>query len=1638
MEVRHKGLGRGFLCLLFTANYLLLSAQSFPVQIIPQVSPPPPIYFSDYADASTVNGPLRVQIILNDFEIANREIRLRTYFEGNGISFRSNDLVIGASQLFLEGGIPLVLTNVELAPYFSIENITGISPQTYGQSIPEGTYRFCFEVYDALTGNRLSQKSCAISAIFQNEPPFLIAPKNKIKVAETNPQHIIFQWTPRSINVSNVAYELSLIEIWDTQVNPQAAFFSSPPIFQVTTTATTYVYGPSDPLLLPGKNYAWQIRVRAKQGMDEVGLFKNQGRSEIFSFSYAGPCNLPININHEVKGSTNVNLIWDDFSTDIPEYTVRYRKKSHLDPFKGKGHDWFIGKTTTNQLTLWDLTAGTTYEYQVQKKCTVTDSDWSILKEFSTYIDNNESSVYECGIVPDFSLVNKDPLPKITSGKNFMAGDFPITITKVNGSNGRFTGKGYVTIPYLNNIRVGVEFTNILLNTDKQLVKGTVVTKYDPSLKSILDIDAVAETIDTVTDLVTEPLEGNNDLDEIRVNFTIPKDSIGNYIIVKDGMVTITNPINGASIVEPLGDDKVVIDAAGQAYHIDASGNINKGGQIDPGGAIGPNTVEGLSQNGQLERLTAKDIKIMFKEVPGIYGFDELPSAANTNIQKKYTTIKDADGNDYPLVHQAVANSKNSYIDAVIEQSGEHPYPLDSIVFKTEQGEKLTWSKQTDNTLRLTLNGNYTFEHEIIYAVVPSRTDSTKQLTAGAFMLWHMTDRRVDVVLLSVNGANIPDKTAADISNIFKKGVVSTHVSIAKEAIQLDPLLLGPNGKLDIGEGTWLNKYNEEQKTIISHLRSQIDYNKDNYYILVFGNDVRPSKPIGGFMPFQHQFGFVFSSGLNAGEEGKGNLAKTIAHEIGHGAFALQHPFDQYGKEIEGTTGWLMDHADGILLSHMDWAQLHNPALKLYVFQEDEEAEMSSAEIAFQNTDLIQIEEPSTRNSHIVYISPAGVPVTLPKEAIPAFYKVKTTPITAYGVLASFTIKDGKDKGIYLGHNRGNKFTGYKVKKGDEPYEFPNLPDKNNIIVRSIDNGLSCAHFLYEGKLIPKDINNTGEGDLIMSWSFDGPADLLKIRDQNYDTCLPKIDYSAFTQYIFGFYNYYGKGGFLRMVQFSDGQSIFIYTVTDGENGQVRHYQFNPGNGLWQLIIKPSYDIRTSENLKYLFSHLYSSTVGHSILDMAGMAPVAGELFDAINGAWYILEGNVEDAVISFASTIPFVYATTLKNVGKVVKLSNGSYSILKFSNNTTKQLGEVIKALEFDENIFKILDKDLSDVAFAKALADDPKLLKSWKVLRLVEVNDAIRLGKNGEIEQVSKYLVDNPGKSIDDVVGEIRGVGGYGRWVEEFLLGGTQLSSSNLIGITWKNNIVGHKSTTNALEFWNDSSKKFQHFIEGDLYLKFDDQTGSLLFGNHKNKEILGFYEGALNIEIINEKGLNGILDKLKIYHGFGSPSYVNLNVSSGAKIIANHNKTTTIIGNYKRYPWLQGDMKELIPELLGNLNTQQFGPKKGGFNILNISDEAIESISESSNFWKSFNEPWLMQAIERKDDIWTASNPMELNLIFKNLDDIPVNRIRNPEDLAYYLKKLSDKSVLKEITNFGNELKLLFQYSYTYNQTLKMFVK
>ncbi|WP_271785480.1 hypothetical protein, partial [Aquimarina algiphila] len=154
--------------------------------------------------------------------------------------------------------VPLRLSNLDLQPYFALQNLRGITPQQYNRPLPEGLYRFCFEAYDPRSGQRISRKSCATVYLVLNDPPFLNIPNRGEQVAMRDPQNIIFQWTPRHLNATNVQYEFTLAELWDDQMDPQAAFLASRPLYQTTTFATTLLYGPGETPLLPDKKYAWR------------------------------------------------------------------------------------------------------------------------------------------------------------------------------------------------------------------------------------------------------------------------------------------------------------------------------------------------------------------------------------------------------------------------------------------------------------------------------------------------------------------------------------------------------------------------------------------------------------------------------------------------------------------------------------------------------------------------------------------------------------------------------------------------------------------------------------------------------------------------------------------------------------------------------------------------------------------------------------------------------------------------------------------------------------------------------------------------------------------------------------------------------------------------------------------------------------------------------------------------------------------------------------------------------------------------------------------------------------------------------------------------------------------------------------
>ena len=75
---------------------------------------------------------------------------------------------------------------------------------------------------------------------------------------------------------------------------------------------------------------------------------------------------------------------------------------------------------------------------------------------------------------------------------------------------------------------------------------------------------------------------------------------------------------------------------------------------------------------------------------------------------------------------------------------------------------------------------------------------------------------------------------------------------------------------------------------------------------------------VSGFMPKGSNRGFVDISAES--------VARTIAHELGHGAFTLDHSWEQFPDIPRGTSQNLMDYgSQGTELWYAQWEKMHNP-----------------------------------------------------------------------------------------------------------------------------------------------------------------------------------------------------------------------------------------------------------------------------------------------------------------------------------------------------------------------------------------------------------------------------------------------------------------------------------------------------------------------------------------------------------------------------------------------------------------------------------------------------------------------------------------------------------------------------------------
>ena len=472
-----------------------------------------------------------------------------------------------------------------------------------------------------------------------------------------------------------------------------------------------------------------------------------------------------------------------------------------------------------------------------------------------------------------------------------------------------YSGRGYIIVPYLKDIKIAVEFNNVTINTDYQLISGVVETSYNPDWKNVSDVEDFTG-------------EGQGGQIEETVSFVIEK------IVVNANGDIVVNGEDGQQITIPGGKDTVITDSGvkdadgkiitpPKVYNVDSKGNgTNVGTAFAEGGKSTPENTDGVDKSGQATEFTAKGISITFSpESNSKYAFDALPDnldnipAALQNLYKK--------AGKKPLPYKAVLNGDTDTLLANVTVTDAN-IKLDSIVFKSQSGAKIDF-KRSDKVFVLTVKGNQTYAEEQILATIKQ---GGKWKVIGAFMLVHISPKEVNVALVPTDDVSAKrlDNVISKTQEIYNK--VGVKINFKKEGVlNIDSVVSG--NTIQTEKNTLTSTYSKEQQNINSLYQST-----DNSYVL-FITDKESSTKQQGYMRLNGQFGYVFKSGL----------PKTPAHELGHGIFKLEHPFELY-KTQESSTDLLMDYSQGTIFNHQDWKQINDPAFKLYAFQSQASGEL--------------------------------------------------------------------------------------------------------------------------------------------------------------------------------------------------------------------------------------------------------------------------------------------------------------------------------------------------------------------------------------------------------------------------------------------------------------------------------------------------------------------------------------------------------------------------------------------------------------------------------------------------------------------------------------------------------------------------
>ena len=899
-------------------------AQYFPIHATVQWPAPQSPYLADYTTAG--RDRLIVTLLNRDQQQPLLFAKLRLQLKSGAFTAKNREEVT-YPMLELNTGVPFRLTSIDLAPYLQPQNLQSSGNLRNGQ-LPTGYAEISVQVIDYYTGRPLSDWHTARAYLDVKKPPFLNLPEQDAQVDLRDPLFIRFQWTPRHQGLSGTEYEFVLKELPDNGVAPQSAFAYGQEIYRTHTRSTSLSYTHLDPLLFPNRRYAWQVRALAREGMNEVGMFEHGGYSEISWFTLNDQCDAPRGLKAQPRFA-KVDLSWSKV-IGTTGYIVECRPKTKLNVY-----EWAQTEVAGEQLTLAQLKPGWTYEWRVGTRCTGNRPVFSEVREF-TLSKYNENLLADCGKEPVRSDLAQEPHLGIRAGDVVtIGGDYPMTITEVTPlGDGWYAGKGKTRLKTIIDAPIAVRFDRLRINIDKYQIDGTVEASYDEGKGKIANTDYIddgGKDLRPATLRIREQKLGFSLPESPRFFLKRPTNSSESGRFQLETQDAEGNP-QTIQLELPEGADyksifpMTVTDAEGNSYQIQTEESELQDDETATSQGQIALKAERVAQVGDFnaDALSKKYGQVRFERGQGKYAFDDGKEAwyqKSVKLDRFYKPF----AKDYIAPWKLIPEGETDVVTAHYE--GKKSIDVSKLVFTSDAKSPALPASydETSRTWSIKLPSVASGAAYEVFAVYEGEV-------LGKLHVVSYVKQQHKVTLVPINNVKL-DKT--QIEREFN--AVYTPVGIHFD-VEVDERMRGDyswevpseQDKLLslVGKSFW--GYDKEVKESTEMLRLQQAYQAkagtlEGAYLFVLdgAKGIEGQKgSLLGEMPRKSRFGYLFSKD---GEE----LSKTIAHELGHGLFTLQHTFDsEYaGKKFQDTSSNLMDYAKGTSLAAFQWNVMANPAI---------------------------------------------------------------------------------------------------------------------------------------------------------------------------------------------------------------------------------------------------------------------------------------------------------------------------------------------------------------------------------------------------------------------------------------------------------------------------------------------------------------------------------------------------------------------------------------------------------------------------------------------------------------------------------------------------------------------------------------